>query len=110
MNYGFAFFDGRGPLGDTNQMTSRSWIAFDVVHATQAGYSAYDSVLSYWLGLDAFVRGNNVSGSFTGDGSGLTNLSANAISGGLTANISVLGPGGSTNTLLFTNGILRAVR
>jgi len=110
MNYGFAFFDGRGPLGDTNQMVSRSWIAFDVVHATQSGYSAYDSVLSYWLGLDAFVRGNNISGSFAGDGSGLTNLSANAISGGLTANISVLAPGGGTNTLLFTNGILRAVR
>jgi len=56
MKYGFAFFDGRGPLGDTNQMLSRGWIAFDVVHGTASGYSAYDSVLSYWLGFDAFVR------------------------------------------------------
>ena len=39
-----------------------------------------------------------------------TNISANAIVGGLTTNIAVLGPGPRTNTLYFTNGVLRAVQ
>ena len=52
----------------------------------------------------------NLSGAFTGDGSGLTNLAANAIAGGLTTNFSVLVPGGRTNTLCFTNGVLRAIQ
>ena len=49
-------------------------------------------------------------GSFTGNGAGLINLSANAIVGGLTTNLAVLVPGSRTNTLFFTNGILRAVQ
>jgi hypothetical protein len=49
-------------------------------------------------------------GSFAGNGDGLTNLSANAIAGGLTTNLAVLVPGGGTNMLCFTNGILRAVQ
>ena len=53
---------------------------------------------------------NSFSGSFTGNGAGLSNLSANAISGGLTTNIAILVPGPKTNTLFFTNGILRAVQ
>jgi hypothetical protein len=47
---------------------------------------------------------------FTGNGGGLTNLPANAIAGGLTTNLAVLVPGGGTNMLCFTNGILRAVQ
>ncbi|MEI7732711.1 MAG: FG-GAP-like repeat-containing protein [Verrucomicrobiota bacterium] len=50
-------------------------------------------------------------GQFTGDGGSLSNLNANAISsGGLTVNLQVLVPGGGTNTLCFTNGILRAIQ
>ena len=45
-----------------------------------------------------------------GNGSGLINLSANAIVGGFTANLTVLVPGGGTNTLCFTNGVLRAIQ
>jgi len=45
----------------------------------------------------------NSTGSFFGNGAGLTNL--DAITGGLTTNIVV-----GTNTLCFTNGILRLVR
>lgn len=52
------------------------------------------------------------SGSFSGSGgglTGLTNISASAIVGGLTTNIVVNVPTG-TKTLFFTNGILRAVQ
>jgi hypothetical protein len=49
-------------------------------------------------------------GTFTGNGSGLTNVPAGAIVGGLTANLAVLVPGGGTNTLCFTNGVLRAIQ
>jgi len=48
--------------------------------------------------------------SFSGNGAGLTNLPANAITGGLTTNLAVLVPGGGTNTLYFTNGVLRAIQ
>ena len=54
--------------------------------------------------------GVTLSGTFTGNGGGLTNLAANAVVGGLTTNLAVLVPGGGTNTLCFTNGILRAVQ
>ncbi len=49
-------------------------------------------------------------GSFVGDGVGLSTLSPDAILGALTTNLAVLAPGGRTNTLCFTNGVLRAVR
>jgi hypothetical protein len=110
MAYGFAFFDGRGPFGDATQMQNRGWILPDTVHGTLPGYAAYDGILSYWLGLDTFIRGNNITGSFSGNGSGLTNVPADAISGGLTLNIPVALPGGGTNLLCFTNGTLRAIK
>ena len=53
--------------------------------------------------------GNVFNGSFQGDGSGLANVQANAVTGGLTTNIIVSIPTG-TATLCFTNGILQAVR
>jgi hypothetical protein len=49
-------------------------------------------------------------GRFVGDGAGLINLSTDALTGGLTTNVPVLVPGGFTNTLVFTNGILRGVQ
>jgi hypothetical protein len=51
-----------------------------------------------------------VGGVFTGSGAGLTNLSASAITGGLTGRLAVLVPGGGTNILCFTNGILMATQ
>ncbi len=54
--------------------------------------------------------GVTLSGAFTGNGGGLVNLSANAIAGGLTTNFAVLVPGRGTNTLCFTNGVLRAIK
>ncbi len=47
---------------------------------------------------------------FTGSGAGLFNISADAITGGLTTNVPVLVPGGFTNILSFTNGILRGIQ
>lgn len=45
----------------------------------------------------------------SGDASGLTGISANAVVGGLSTNVSVSTPSG-TRSLIFVNGILRAVR
>jgi len=47
---------------------------------------------------------------FTGNGVGLTNVPAGAISGGLTTNFPVLVPGGRTNTMVFINGILTNIQ
>ena len=60
--------------------------------------------------LTATNASNVIAGTFTGSGAGLTNLSANAVTGGLTVNLAVLVPGGGTNILCFTNGILRAIQ
>lgn len=65
--------------------------------------------------LPAAVVTNNdaasvtLGGTFTGNGAGLTNISASAILGGLTTNFVVLAPGGGSNTLCFTNGVLMAI-
>jgi hypothetical protein len=53
---------------------------------------------------------NVISGTFTGSGAGLANVPAAAITGGLTINLAVLVPGGGTNILCFTNGILQAIQ
>ncbi len=57
---------------------------------------------------------NNINGQFNGyyngNGAGLTNLPVNGVTGGLTINLAVLVPGGGTNILCFTNGILRAIQ
>jgi hypothetical protein len=65
-----------------------------------------NSTGSYNIGL-GYQAGYNLT---TGSAAGLTNLSANAIVGGLTTNLAVLVPGGGTNTLCFTNGVLRAIQ
>jgi len=57
-----------------------------------------------------FSAGSITATNFTGGGAGLTNLSANAITGGLSINLAVLVPGGGTNILCFTNDILRAIQ
>jgi len=56
------------------------------------------------------TTGNIMAASFTGNGAGLTSLSASAMTGGLTINLAVLVPAGGTNTLCFTNGILTAIQ
>jgi hypothetical protein len=52
----------------------------------------------------------NFNGSFSGYGGGLTQISVDAVQGGITINLPVLVPGGGTNILCFTNGILRAIQ
>jgi hypothetical protein len=56
------------------------------------------------------VAGLVTASGFSGGGAGLTGITADSITGGLTTNLAVLTPGGFTNTLCFTNGILRAIR
>jgi len=64
-----------------------------------------------FFGVTIAANANNLfSGTFTGGGAGLTNVPAGAIFGGLTINFAVLAPGGTTNTLCFTNGILMAIQ
>lgn len=67
--------------------------------------------MNYFAGVTTVTNASNIfNGTFTGSGTGLTNLSANAITGGLTVNLAVLVPGGGTNTLCFTNGVLTAIQ
>jgi hypothetical protein len=64
-----------------------------------------------FAGVTIATNANNVfNGTFIGSGAGLTNVSANSILGGLTTNFAVLVPGGGTNTLCFTNGVLMAIQ
>ena len=56
------------------------------------------------------ATGITMTGTFNGTGTGLTNVPAAAITGGLTTNFAVLVPGGGTNTLCFTNGILVSIQ
>ena len=59
----------------------------------------------------SLTNGQNViNGYHYGDASGLTHVPVDGITGGLTINLPVLVPGGGTNTLCFTNGILRAIK
>jgi hypothetical protein len=62
------------------------------------------------LGTAGTLAPVQLTGAFSGDGSGLTNISPASLTGGLTTNIAVLVPGGTTNTLVFVNGILQAVQ
>ena len=90
----------------------------------QAGYNLTNGSNNIYLGNLGVSDDNNlmrlgtpgvhtttvIAGVINGNGSGLTNLSANAITGGLTTNIAVLVPGGGTNTLFFANGVLKAIQ
>ena len=62
------------------------------------------------IGTSGFQTNTVIAGVISGDGGGLTNVPAGAITGGLTMNLAVLVPGGFTNILSFTNGILRAIQ
>jgi len=71
--------------------------------AVMTNYSTTASLAGFFTG--------NFGGSFYGNGNGLTALNANAVTGGITTNLTVFVPGGGlTNVLCFTNGILRAIR
>ena len=90
-----------GTIADARLSTN---VALLNANQTFTGSNTFSGVIT------AGNRANAFNGSFTGNGSGVTNLSANAIADGLTTNFAVLVPGGGTNTLCFTNGILRAVQ
>jgi hypothetical protein len=51
-----------------------------------------------------------IAGAIYGNAGGLTNVPATAVSGGLTVNLAILVPGGATNILRFTNGILMQIQ
>ena len=55
------------------------------------------------------VTATNANNVFGGSGTGLVNVPASAITGGLSLNLQVLVPGGMTNTLCITNGIIMAI-
>jgi hypothetical protein len=71
--------------------------------------SSFDSS-TIRIGTSGFQTNTVIAGVISGDGGGLTNVPADAITGGLTTNLAVLVPGGFTNILCFTNGILRAIQ
>ena len=62
-----------------------------------------DNTLTVLTNAPAFIS------HFTGDGAGLVNVPASAITGGLTTNVAVLLPNG-THTFFFTNGLLMKIQ
>ena len=88
----------------------------------QAGYNLTTGGNNIDLGNPGVVTDTNIirigsgqtqafiAGVITGNGAGLTNLPAGAVTGGLTINLAVLVPGGTTNILCFTNGILFSIK
>jgi hypothetical protein len=88
--YGFSYFDGHTPFIDYAHMVSRGLIWFDGVHATPLGDDTYNDLLLEWLSLfDAagvsvvtadtwtgLTNSNNYVGAFSGNASGLTNITS----------------------------------
>jgi len=63
-----------------------------------------------FLGGPALVIQSNGTATFTGNGSGLTNITSTSIAGGITTNLQFTDTlVGTTNSLYFTNGILMRV-
>jgi hypothetical protein len=90
-----------GTIADARLSTN---VALLNANQTFTGSNVFSGVVT------AINPANTFNGAFTGSGGGLINLSANAIIGGLTTNLAVLVPGGGTNTLCITNGVLRAIQ
>jgi hypothetical protein len=80
----------------------------DLIAANELGGSLTVFTNSSTLSLNPGGGGPvaSFSGTYFGSGTGLTNVPPAAITGGLTASLPVLVPGGRTNTLIFQNGIL----
>ncbi len=94
------FSNGTTVIGDGSGATYKTWsYRWNEFHQNGSSQSTF---FGEFFG--------NFYGPFVGDGANLTGLSADAIVGGITTNFPVLVPGGRTNTLCITNGIIRAVR
>jgi lysophospholipase L1-like esterase len=93
-----SIFSGGGIVYFRNQYTGTEQTLGASLYPILAVYSS------------SIFSGNVTATNFTGNGGGLMNLAANAIAGGFTTNLAVLVPGGGTNTLCFTNGVLRAIQ
>ena len=124
-----AYFDGQSPFIDTNNSIARGFLTpvTGDPHYNPSGCGAYSFFLSDWLdfegaqfllpqnlsaGLTNNASGVILSGTFTGNGSGLTNVSASSLTGGVTTNLQFTdGAVGllRTNTFYFTNGVLMKV-
>jgi hypothetical protein len=96
-------------VGVISASAKRSFFGFDLNGKVGSLANDFGSP-NYRNLLDDGAGNMRVAGVINGNGGGLTNLSANAVTGGLTINLAVLVPGGGTNTLCFTNGILRAIQ
>ncbi len=125
--YGF-YLNDLNPMSLDSGFVSSALYFTNTMNAFNGSFSGYHTGYGFYLNdlnpqsLDSgFVSSalymtntmNSFNGSFTGyhsgDGNGLVNLSVDAVTGGLTIKLPVLVPGGGTNTLCFTNGILRAI-
>jgi len=91
------FSNGSTVIGDGSATTYKTW-SYRWNENHQKGSTAND----YFFGT--------FFGTLIGNGANLIELSADAIVGGITTNFAVLAPGGRTNTLYITNGVIRAVR
>ena len=84
----------------------------DLASANQNSFSLTVLTNASTVAISAQASGPvaNFNGNFNGSGTGLTNVPASAITGGLTTNLPVTVPGGRTNTLVFQNGILVQIK
>ena len=103
--------------GNAATATTAAGVTGNIADAQLSANVALLNGANSFTGTNTFVgklvatnANNVVSGTFTGSGAGLTNLPASAITGGLSINLAVLVPGGGTNILCFTNGILMSIQ
>ncbi|HNQ73014.1 MAG TPA: hypothetical protein PKN95_05360 [Verrucomicrobiota bacterium] len=100
---------GNYHLGNMVQFSNGATLAGD------GGLSTYKTWSYRWKEVhqNGSLQGTflgDFQGVFQGNGAGLSSLSADAITGGLTANLEILTSAGTTNTLCITNGVIRAIR
>ena len=93
-------------IANTNTATSVAVIGSPKAYCSYQTVTAGDGTTRTYFAAPPLSPGN-----LTGNGKGLTSVPSGTITitGGLTIDIAVLVPGGGTNTLCFTNGILQSV-
>jgi len=114
-------FDGLGNLNfqdtSSNRFFSITGTNSGRIHFFDNTYGGYiDADSSAGFGIVGWDNNGNFnasditsSGKFYGNGGGLTDIPATALTGNITTNLSFLTPGLRTNTLYITNGIIGAV-
>lgn len=100
-----ADFGSDAILGNTNNCANTNYYQSDTVHLTSVGYQRIANI-AYQALIYTLNIGGQYTGTFTGNGVGVTNISSTNIVGGLNIIITNLWSTTVSNRLFFTNGIL----